>query len=370
MTPLCCSLDDAISVFEKYSRYITHGEIDRIGVFDNFYVVETLNAYLFLLSLNDAPKPIDLGYALGFEEIPDFIKKYGLKKARGYYIPLNTLVLLVAPKKNCEGELRIKIPKKERMSFTDPIQDSLYAILDTAKGYLRYREKIIGCLSIACVSPLAEIAIEELVKRFKAASFEALDDKRISTKWRVRFEFGVRPLYVNEALLDIEKLEYDLANSYLILAEEEEVIRGALLGLEYDREEYLVKYFVGEEKSYGKIIVYKISLLKGEARVILAKNISNAETLEEMVGDNTLRVLLCLISNLKEITINNEKISCHKVKEKKREIKKTFLKNLREKIQQEMGVEIENEFKISFKGVKGLGFIAKRNNVIILAFQR
>jgi len=367
MSPLCCSLDDAIDIFDKFSKYI-HGKIDRIGVFDNFYVVETLNAYAFLISLNDAPEPIDLGYALGFNTLPDFIKQYGLEKAEGYYVPLNTLVLLVAPKEKCLGELRIKIPRKERMMFADPLQESLYEILDTADAYIRYRGKIIGCFSVAAISPLAEIAIEELSKRFKAASFEAIDEKRISTSWRVRFEFGVKPLFINNAVLDLEKLEIDLANSYLKLDEEEEAVRSLLIGLKYQRKEILVKTISDESRGYGKIIAYDIPLVKGYAKIILTRNIGNAKKIEG-VEDYATKVLLCLVSKQERIKKDSKEISCSKVKVKRSKIKKEFLRFLLKGLKERLAVKNVNEFKVSFKNVKGSGFILVRDNISILVFQ-
>jgi len=57
------------------------------------------------------------------------------------------------------------------------------------------------------------------------------------------------------------------------------------------------------------------------------------------------------------------------VKVKRSKIKKEFLRFLLKGLKERLAVKNVNEFKVSFKNVKGSGFILVRDNISILVFQ-
>ena len=360
------SLDAAIDIIENLEKY-TNAEIKHIGVFENFYIAVLKNVMIFLLKKEIAQHLEDLGCYFYFNELPKCIKEHGVN-CSGYAVFMDDFAVLVGEKKKCKGDLVIKIPPKEKKVFLDPVQSSLYEILDKATSKVEYRKKIIGILSIARVSPVAHIAMETLRKILKRGEFEVIDEKTIATCWRQKIEFGVRPTFHNvDVVFDLKSFLRDQAKLNIDFTDELSVLKEIFSSITPFIMEVMLEIYEEEKLLFGKCVAVSAPLKNKTITIVLCKHaekFSNKASFDNPV----INVLIALLTNATSIDIygkelRRDKISVKEIKSLKNEVLDSILNELRTK----MMIEDTRLIKLKAGKIKGEGFIAKREDLSLAA---
>lgn len=359
-------LDYAIDILDKYLRRYMDKNMRNVGVFKNFILVSLGNVNIFIIDRDSAPPFYDIGCFIVFDHLPEDIRSWGID-CSGYAEILDNVVILLAPKEKCAGDLVIKVPTKERIPLTDPLQYSLYQMLDRADAKIEYRGKVVGILSLAPIAPIAEIVVRMVKKLFKnRGEFEIVDDKTIVTNWRQRIEFGARPIFTNFDV-SFNLLDYlrDLANKHMKI-EEMEVITKALEDLEYKTLSRLLDFYIDNEIRFCKCVTIRALLRKKKELIILigknTQDMSEAKDLKDPVEN----ILLTLISKAPFAYMNGKKLDRDKIKvEQVKDTKSEILRKIAREITYTLGYPLVY-LKIHAKKVKGDAFKAESNRTAII----
>lgn len=288
-------------------------KLNFIGILDNFAVIETVNAYIFIAYRDLKIDVEDKAYYYSFKSLPRKISKIGVK-CSGYYIKHNENAILIAPRNKCTGSIRFLGTKKEQMGVRDVLMTSLLSMFDSKSGYIKYRGKVIGVLSTNYISPLADFALSTLEKLIKAgARITKLSDKVLETRWLKRIKFGVKPITFNKIEIDFERLERRIAMLKIQFTSELAKIRKLLDKFISNVYETIVEYFRGPEKYIGKAAVIEGKLAEYEFRIVLSKLLTNLVS-EACYGENAFNIALALIANPVKICLNNKVVPRSRLK--------------------------------------------------------
>ena len=289
-----------------------------IGILDDFAAIEFTNALAFIIPKNLAPPPVDKGYYFGFEELPNRIKKYGIL-CHGYYIEKDDIVILIAPRKQCKGNIKIKGPSEEIVGVADALMSSLLSMFDDPSGYIRYKNRVLGVLSRANISPLADLAMEKLESLIKAgAKLKMRDDRSIETSWLKKITFGVKPILFNKISIDFRSLERKLAHMKINFDNEISKINKILQKFSLSTHERIIEYETNGKRMIGKTAVVEGKISKYNFIIILAKLLDEFNALACVDGD-IYNIALALISKARGICIEDKELPINKLKLSKKE---------------------------------------------------
>jgi len=297
----------------QFVEELIGSKLNFIGILDDFAIIETINAYILILSRDLKINIEDKGYYYAFKSLPRRIAKIGIN-CSGYYIEHDDNIILIAPRDKCTGSVRFPGPKKERIGAKDVLMTSLLSMFDDESGYVKYRGKVIGVLSTNYVSPVAAFALITLEKLIKAgAKIAKLDDKVLETRWLKRIKFGVKPIIFNKVEIDFEELERRIAMLKIQFTSELAKIRKLLDKFISNVYETMVEYFRGSEKYIGKAAVVEGKLSEYEFRVVLSKLLTNLIS-EACYGEDAFNIALALIADPVKICLSNNMVPKSKMK--------------------------------------------------------
>ncbi len=303
------SIIDSVQFVEE----LIGGKINFVGIIDDFAIIETVNAYILIVSKSVKIKIEDKGYYYYFKSLPRHLSKIGIK-CSGYYIEHENNIILIAPRDKCAGSIRFAGPKKERIGAKDVLMTSLLSMFDDESGYIKYRGKIVGVLSTNYVSPLADLALITLEKLIKAgAQIVKINDRVLETRWLKRIKFGVKPIIFNKIEIDFEELERRLAMLKIQFTQELTKIRKLLDKFIDDVYETIVEYFRGPEKFIGKAAVVAGKLSDYEFRIVLSKLLTNLVS-EACYGEDAFNISLAIIADPVKICLSNKMVPKSKMK--------------------------------------------------------
>jgi len=357
------NIDEILTILESLKNYMS-SDLKQVGIFDKFACASLSNVNIFIIMEEDAPDFEDAGWCLTFKELPDFIKQYGIN-CTGYVKKVNGYCVLIAPVDECSGNLIIKVPPKEFMPLQDPVQASLYELLDKPTSRVEYKGKTIGILSTLKISPVAEIALKTIEKILKRGRFEIVDEKTLVTSWRQRIEFGVRPVFFNhDVIFDIEQFLMDLCDENVKLDAEINVVKSVVRD-STPIESTLIVPIDADRKSYGKIVYIETSLGKEKISSLIAHNI---QKYSGSVDFNTpmLNFLITLVSDAPSFIINGKEIPRSKIKiDKIDRPKSNTLRRLATEIGETLGKWEIRFVKVKTKKIKGECLIARSGYKVI-----
>ncbi len=290
-------------------------KITYIGIFDEFAAIECTNAFIFLVPKEKAPKPIDKKHYFAFNALPAEIQSYGID-CSGYFIKSeeHDIVILLAPRAKCEGNIRIKRVRRERIGAVDAIFSSLLSLFDSPSGYITYKEKVLGVLSFAKISPLADLALKKLKNLTKAgARFIKRDEKTIETGWLKRISFGVRPILFNKITIDFDSLERKLA--LMKIKFDKEILRAKVLFRDYKPLIYerIIEYIHTGEKIIAKTTIIKGKIVDKQFLILLARLMENFEAMA-CIGEDIFNIALALCSQAKGLCVGGKDYEREKLK--------------------------------------------------------
>ncbi|MHA1617547.1 MAG: hypothetical protein ACTSX9_09600 [Candidatus Njordarchaeales archaeon] len=301
--------------------------IERVGVFDNFLIVQFTNGIAFVMPKDIAPKPVDKGRYYVFENLPERIRDLGID-CKGYYAETDDLVVLISPITNCRGSIDIEIPQQsKKMSVADVWQASLFSMLDKKEGFIEYKGRIVGCLSLARTSPLARIALKKLEDLIRAgAKFVIKDEKTIVTAWRTRIEFGVKPIPYNPVKVDFDRVKQELSWRKIGLDNEIEKIRIFFTNIDLDINELLLKCRKGAVNEYGKVAVVKGNLEEYKFVIAIGKYVDDYIG-SACIDDSLSNLALLLITSASDMCLEekNKSLSREELRIKEMEELERFL---------------------------------------------
>lgn len=357
---------DLVAFLENY----TDGKIDQIGLFEGFAVTKLKNAYIFFIHKKKEVKLVDVGWCYKFKEMPDFISKYGLN-CDVYAVLKGDYIIGVSPLNKCKGEILIKIPPKQKLAILDPFQSSLHELLDKPTSRIYYKGRVIGVLSQLTISPIADIIIEEIRKKFKHGEFEAKDEKTVVAEWRQRIEFGARPVFFNaDVSIDIDRFFKDMVLEHVSFDDAIEIIRESVKADFSMLSEYVIRGEIDGDYWYAKIASIKINIGEFRMHTLICKPIGGTARIIN-TGSDIDNVLLALLLRAENVVLGNnvvksEKISHKLVKEpKKREFKEVY--NLIKTLLGDLDIYAT---KLKYKKIKGEAIYVLSKDKAIIFFAK